>query len=99
MPYSAAILSAKRAVEQEQPRRAVDGGRGTGDGLELECVSLAAQRRTAEDLEAMAAPLARTRLLEHVSHLADVRAQALAHRRASEVPISSLLSQDQPTDG
>ncbi|MFF4479142.1 FadR/GntR family transcriptional regulator [Streptomyces sp. NPDC001520] len=52
-----------------------------------------------EAIENQDPDLARTRLLEHVNHLADVRAQALAHRRASEVPISSLLSQDQPTDG
>lgn len=140
--------------------------------LERQCVALAAERRTEEDLEAMAAPLARAqdpeldtaewlnadldfhtaitraagnrilelamtsvhlvrpmtntvfvdlldrdtiqgqheaifeairdqdadracaRLLDHVNHLDEVRTQALADRRAREVPISSLLPQE-----
>ncbi|MEU6577163.1 FadR/GntR family transcriptional regulator [Streptomyces sp. NPDC046805] len=37
---------------------------------------------------------ARARLLDHVTHLAEVRAQALADRGVNEVPISSLLSQN-----
>ncbi|MEU1302045.1 FadR/GntR family transcriptional regulator [Streptomyces shenzhenensis] len=41
---------------------------------------------------------ARARLLDHVSHLAEVRAQALADRAADEVPISSLLSPGGTTD-
>lgn len=38
------------------------------------------------------------RLLDHVNHLDQVRSQALAGRRAREVPISSLLSQDRAVD-
>ncbi|MFJ5225125.1 FadR/GntR family transcriptional regulator [Streptomyces sp. NPDC088400] len=145
--------------------------------LELQCVALAAERRTEQDLEAMAAPLdraldptidmaawlatdlefhtaitrssgnrilelamtsvhlvrpltntvfvelldrdliqaqhmalfeairdqqperARARLLDHVTHLAGVRARALADRGVSEVPISSLLPEDRAADG
>ncbi|MFC9425632.1 hypothetical protein [Streptomyces sp. NPDC056987] len=37
---------------------------------------------------------ARARLLDHVTHLAEVRARALAERGVSEVPISSLLPED-----
>ncbi|MFF3663797.1 FCD domain-containing protein [Streptomyces olivochromogenes] len=38
------------------------------------------------------------RLLDHVTHLDEVRTQALADRRAREVPISSLLPQDRDAD-
>jgi GntR family transcriptional regulator, transcriptional repressor for pyruvate dehydrogenase complex len=38
---------------------------------------------------------ARARLLDHVTHLAEVRARALAGRGVSEVPISSLLPEGQ----